>query len=131
MFLMKALMDIDAFCTKFIETVPPGTVFQNPGGGTSNVLSITNGKVRYKRGRSTMAVSLRDLFDAYMAFKGRSMSSSDLKVLAPAVFDSAARPAGHSCNATFFFLALQKMAVVTAIHGNGVRGATYFVEIPN
>ena len=124
-------MDIDTFCTKFFETVTPGTVFQNPGGGTSNVLSVKNGKVRYKRGASTMAVSLQDLFNAYVAFRGRSMSSSELKVLAPAIFDSAARPAGHSCNATFFFLALQKMAVVTAIHGNGVRGAPYFVEIPN
>jgi hypothetical protein len=123
-------MDIDAFCTKFSETIPPGTVFQNPGGGTSNVLSVNNSKVRYKRGASTMAVSLQNLFDAYTAFRGLRMSSSELKEFSPATFDSKARPAGHSCNATFFFLALQKMEIVTAIRGKGVRGTPYFVEIP-
>jgi hypothetical protein len=60
-----------------------------------------------------------------------NISSSELKVFLPAIFDSAARPAGHSCNATLLFLALREMGIVSAIHGNGVAGNPFFVEISN
>lgn len=123
-------MDIETFRTEFLKALPPGTIFQNPGGGTSEVLPVRNGKARYKRRNSTMAVPIQFLFDAYSAFRGRNMSTSELKVFAPAVFDSAARPAGHSCNATFLFLALREMGTVTSIQGKGVAGNPFFVEVP-
>ncbi|CAN7692470.1 hypothetical protein [Duganella sp. LjRoot269] len=123
-------MNIDTFSSRLLEAVTTGTIFQNPGGGTSEVLSIRNDKVRYKRGDSTITISIEDLFSAFAAFRGKEMSSSELKAFSPSVFDSEARPAGHNCNATFLFLVLLRMAVVTEIKGQGVRGEPFFVMIP-
>lgn len=123
-------MNIQSFSNALAGAVPVGTILQNPGGGTSKVISISNGKIRYVRGSSTMAVPLQSLFDAYSTFRGRTLSSSELKRFAPAIFDSAARPAGHSCNATFLFLALREMGIVSSIQGRGVAGNPFFVAIP-
>jgi hypothetical protein len=69
------------------------------------------------------------MFDAYARFKGGQMSSSDLKKIKPAVFDSQARPAGHSCNCTFLFMVLKEIGLITRIQGNGVSGNPFFVVL--
>lgn len=113
-----------------MEAVTPGTVFVNPGGGTSEVISVRDGKVRYRRKNSTMSISVENLFAAYATFRGRTMYSSELKVISPEIYDSAARPAGHSCNATFLFLALVAMGLASRIYGNGKRGDPFYIEVP-
>lgn len=123
-------MTHDEFDAKFREMIPAGTVIQNPGGGVSEVLSNRNGVVSYRRGSSTISVSTKSLFDAFAEFRGKRMSSTELKSCWPSVFDSTARPAGHSCNATFLFLALEKMGIVHEIRGKGVRGNPFLVEVP-
>lgn len=122
-------MTRDEFDATLHKAIPPGTVFQNPGGGVSEVLSNNNGKVSFRRGSSTISVSKKSLFDAFAHFRGKTMSSAELKSLWPSIFDSSARPAGHSCNATFLFLALDKMGVASSIQGKGVRGNPFFVEV--
>lgn len=122
-------MDISTFDRTLQITLSPGMVLQNPGGGISTVISVKNGKVRYKRGRSTYSVAVEALFAAYSSFKGRRVSSSDLKRFAPAIFDSAARPAGHSCNCTFLFLTLKEMQLISGIKGEGLAGRPFFAEI--
>jgi len=126
---MNSQMDFSEFKQRVHESIPKGTILDNPGGGTSTILSYPPDAVSYRRGNSTMYVSLRDLFDGYVRFKGGHMSSSDLKVINPSVFDSQARPAGHSCNCTFLFMLLQKIGVVTHIQGCGVRGNPFFVDL--
>lgn len=123
-------MDFQTFKAKVQTEVPVGKVFDNPGGGTSEVLSVSEHAITYRRGNSSISVSLQDLFDPYQVALGRRLSSRDLRLYAPSVFDSQARPAGHSCNATFLFLVLQHLGVVKEIKGGGVKGDSYFVDIP-
>ena len=123
-------MNFTEFTQKIRASIPVGTILENPGGGTSTILSYTLDAVSYRRGNSRMYASFRILFDAYVRFKGGRMSSSDLKKINPAVFDSQARPAGHSCNCTFLFMVLKKIGLITHIHGKGVSGNPFFVILP-
>ena len=122
-------MTLVEFVSALKSSVPVGAVLDNPGGGTSKIIDYSQSFVTYHRGRSAIRVSYESLFKAYAAFKGRQVSSSDLKQFDPSVFDSAARPAGHSCNATFLFLVLGELGMSSEISGSGVNGGPYFVAI--
>ena len=122
-------MTLLEFVKALKASVPVGSVLDNPGGGTSKIVGYSQSSVTYRRGKSTIRVSYESLFRAYSAFSGRQVSSSELKLFAPSVFDSAARPAGHSCNATFLFLLLGELGIASAIAGRGVKGDPYFVAI--
>ena len=115
-------MKLDQFKDQIKKTTPVGTVLENPGGGTSEITQYSDHNIYYIRGSSTISVSFDDLFSAYSNFKGQRVSSSELRTYAPAIFDSAARPAGHSCNCTFLLLILERMKLVDEIEGSGVRG---------
>jgi hypothetical protein len=93
-------MTFAEFALALKSSLPTGSVLNNPGGGTSTIIGYSQSFVTYRRGKSAIRVSYENLFKAYTAFKGRRVSSSDLKQFAPSVFASDARPAGHSCNAT-------------------------------
>lgn len=108
-------MDFSEFEQRIRASLPIGIILDNPGGGTSTILSYTSEVVCYRRGNSRMYVSIRDLFDAYVRFKGGHMSSNGLKKINPSIFDSQARPAGHSCNCTFLFMVLKKIGVITTM----------------
>jgi len=118
-------MNLNDFAGKLREAVPIGTVVDNPGGGTSEVTGFTDERISYVRGSSTISVKLVDLHSAYESFRGKRVTSSELKELDPAVFDSSARPAGHSCNCTFLFVALERAGLASGVAGSGVRGDPY------
>jgi len=120
-------MTVDQFVQAAQRVISPGHEFANPGGGTSRIKNVGNERISYLRGKSTISVSIQDLGDAYEEFKGRLVSSSDLRAFAPSVFDSKARPAGHSCNCTFFFLLVRKMGLAGPLVGAGTRGNPYAV----
>ena len=122
-------MTLVEFVQLLKSSVPVGSVLDNPGGGTSKIIEYSQSFISYRRGRSTIRVSYESIFKAYTTFKGRRVSSSDLKALAPSVFDSAARPAGHSCNATLLFLLLRELGLSSNIGGSGVKGSPYYVAI--
>ena len=122
-------MNFETFKATLQSVVPVGTVLQNPGGGTSEILTVSDEVISYRRGNSIIYVSLQNLFDAYWNFRGRAMSSTELRIFRPSVFDSSARPAGHSCNCTFLFLVLQRLGVVNAIEGKGISGNPFFVNV--
>ena len=108
------------------QALPVGYEFENPKRGTSRILNIDTSAVSYRRGVSTIRVRLTDLYEAYNHFKGQRVSSTDLSHFAPSVFDSNARPAGHSCNCIFLFHLLQKLNLAEGnLEGNGVRGNPY------
>jgi hypothetical protein len=97
-------------------------------GGTTEILNYTaNGRLVYRRGRSRMYVSLRDLYAAWQQFHGQRVSSADLRGFAPELFDS--RTGGRSCNCTVLFLALRKMGLKDRIEGTGRRGDPYCVDL--
>lgn len=101
----------------------------NPGGGTSRIVAYSDTNVSYIRGSSRIAVAFTDLYAAYSSFKGKHVSSSDLRAFRPSVFDSAARRAGHSCNCTFLFCILNELNLSGPISGSGVRGNPYSVVV--
>lgn len=109
--------------------IPVGTVFNNPGGGTSTVTKVGEDKISYRRGNSTMSIRYSDLYEAYSTFKGKKLLSSELKSLWPSIFDSAARPAGHSCHCTFLMLILVRLDLSSRIHGKGRVGSPFFVDL--
>lgn len=115
-------MTAHEFRSRIILSAPVGTVFNNPGGGTSSVVKIDYAKIAYVRGNSRIYIRFSDLFSAYQKFKGMRVTTQYLKELAPEVFDSAARPAGHSCNCTVVFLLLGKAGLSGVIEGEGRRG---------
>ena len=116
------------FRANMMSAFPPGTIFNNPGGGKTTIKGYSQGKVSYVRKNSTIRVAIRDLFSAYSNFKGTRVSSRDLRQYAPQVFDSSARPAGHSCNCTFLFTVLSRLAMADPIRGEGRAHYPYYTN---
>ena len=95
-------MDSTTFYRRFVASLPSGTILQNPGGGTTEIIDYAaNDRLVYQRGQSRIYVSIRDLYAAYRSFSGQTVSSTDLREYAPDVFDS--KRGGHSCNCTVLF----------------------------
>lgn len=112
------------------RTLPEGYRFANPGGGISRIERINRESVTYRRGNSPITVRLTNLYKAYKHFRGKEVSSSDLRRFAPAVFNSQARPAGHSCNCTFFFHLVEKMGSAEGgLRGRGVNGDPFYLRL--
>ena len=112
---------VHEFHRRMVANLPPGTVLRNLGRGTTTIKGYSAGKVSYVRGKSTIRVAIRDLFSAYSSFRGSRVRTRDLRLHAPMVFDSSARPAGHSCNCTFLFMVLYQLGMASAIEGRGTR----------
>lgn len=115
-------MTAHEFRSRIISSAPVGTVFNNPGGGTSEVVKTDDEKIAYIRGGSRFYVRFSDLYSAFQKFRGINVTTQDLKEYAPEVFDSSARPAGHSCNCTIMFLLLHQAGLAGEIEGKGRRG---------
>ena len=120
-------MNIDQFNHKIKLAIQVGTIFDNPGKGTSTVTALSDRGISYLRGRSVIYFSFQDIFDAFEYFNGGKVTSNDLKSYRPIVFDSKAN--GHSCNCTFLFMLLKKMGIASEIGGQGAKGSPYFVDI--
>ena len=121
-------MDFDTFKEK-VEAIRVGKVLINPKKGTSTIKSYDNNSISYIRGKSTYRVSFRGLFDAYNSFKGKKVSSNDLRLHAPSIYNRG--NGGHDCHCTFLFMVLKCIGVVDVIHGSGANGSPFFVNIPN
>ena len=91
-------------------------------------VSVVAEKVRYTRGHSTMRVALTDLYETWSSFRGRRVSSTDLRAFRPHVFDSSARPSGHSCNVGLLFSLLIELRLADDLRGAGVRGNPFSIE---
>lgn len=125
-------MEWPEFHDKVRKALPPGAVLENPGGGTSTILSYALSgnriKITFQRGGYTLHVTFEDLYGAYQYHRGRTVSSTELREYAPEVFDPAY--GGHSDNCTLLFKILKAIAIVTSIQGSGRRGSPFFVTIP-
>lgn len=122
-------MEFDDFVVRVINAFPVGTTIQNPGGGTSLIVATKNLKISYRRGKSTMSVKLIDLFNVHEQFRGMLLTSNNLRVFKHEVFDSSARPAGHSCNCTMLFRIFETLQLSEPIKGAGVRGNPFSIKI--
>jgi hypothetical protein len=124
--------NIEQFILNARGIITRGKVFQNPGGGTSRIISFTeDGRISYRRGESYISINIRDIIGACNHFCGDRCSSNDLKQYAPHIYDSKARPAGHDCNCTFFFMILKEMDLIYNIEGEGKANSPFYIVIKN
>lgn len=120
------MITLDEFRGGLVKSLPVGRILQNPRRGTTEITGYSERKVSYKRGSSRISVAIGDLFSAYTHFSGGRVNSRDLRRYAPAVFDSSARPAGHSCNCTFLFMVLEQLGLADTISGDGVARRPFY-----
>lgn len=110
------------------QKIKVGQVFNNPGGGTSEVVSVTNIGIYFKRKNSKMLLKFKDIENTYDTFKGRRITTRDLKKLNEKCFDSS--KGGHSCNCTFFFSVLKECDLIKGdICGEGKVNNPFSVEL--
>lgn len=102
-----------------------GQVLNNPSRGTSEIMSIDENKIVYKRGNSNISLRFEDIEDVVTKFSGQICSTSDMKLFRPKVFSS--KHNGHSCNCTFCFMILQEINYTEKIFGRGRRGDPYYI----
>jgi hypothetical protein len=122
--------NFELFLINFRKKICTGKIYNNPGGGTSEIVSIADSnEITYKRKNSLISINIYEIYGVYKLFYGKKCSSSDLKKYKPHIFDSNARPAGHSCNCTFLFMVLEELNLVNKIYGEGVKGNPFFVNI--
>ena len=110
---------------------PKGYVFQNPGGGTTTIIEYNDEKLSYMRGKSRMYLPYQSIISVLERFKGQEVTTKDLKEFLPEIFDSQARPAGHSCNCTTLFMLLEGIGLSGSIEGNGKKGSPFLVTLRN
>ena len=124
-------MTEDGFIQALRRTLLPGDRFPNPRRGETEIVRLSNNRLVYRRGHSEIRVRVRDLYRAYLHFRGRRMSSSDLRLFAPSVFNSAPAigPRGHSCNCSVLFHLLGTLGLAGPIEGAGVAGDPYAVRV--
>jgi hypothetical protein len=128
---MGKMNNFEDFCIMLRKIIYVGQVFDNPGreGTTSTIIEIDTIKIVYQRKKSYISITFKAIYDVYKDFQGKKCSSSELKEYAPEVFNSNARPAGHSCNCTFIFRVFEALGIVVRIEGSGVRGNPFYVNI--
>jgi hypothetical protein len=114
---------------KILEVIQKGQLFQNPGGGDSLIHSTENEKIVYIRGKSKIPLKLDDIEAVMDHFPITKLTTNQLKEFCPKVFDSNARPAGHSCNCTMLFRILQSIGRGSEIFGKGIRGNPFYIEL--
>jgi hypothetical protein len=120
-------VDYPSFVARIAEAFPKGTVLKNPGRGTTKIISDPGSVLTFRRANSRFRVHISDLHRAYLTFKGKRVSTANLKAFAPEVFNT--KENGHDCNCTTLFLLLNGMGLSTSIMGRGVRGDPFWVTM--
>ncbi len=115
------------FVQLLMTSLPAGLVLGNPGRGTSTILWCNEERICYMRGGLRLYVELTHLYEGYQQHIGRVMTTNDLKVMNPAIFDT--KQNGHDCHCTFLFMALRRMGVVNEIQGAGRAGNPFAVSL--
>lgn len=105
-----------------------GSTLDNPGGGITTITGIGEENISYIRGASRMYLPYAAMVDALNIFADKTITTTDLKDLNPAVFDS--KKGGHSCNCTVMFCILERMGLIdSGIKGSGRRGSPFSIKI--
>ncbi len=120
-------MNLNEFILAFKQLFPPKTEIPNLKKGTTTISNYNKTQVIYCRKNSKIWVNFSDLLDAYNHFKGKCVSTSDLRDFRPEIYSS--KDGGHDCNCTFLFQFLLAAKKVDDIHGRGVAHDPFWVEI--
>jgi len=119
-------MDIQYLRTKIVHCIPIGTIFNNPGGGTTTIHKYSDNKLFYIRGKSKISMSFEDIFNTYTTFKGTQVTTNDLKKYNNHFDSKARKPSGHNCNCTSLFMILHRIGLAEEIKKFGRSFGTVF-----
>jgi len=122
-------MNLDNICGLIKKSFPVGSIIQNPGGGTTTIVGYNDKKLSYIRKNSRMYLPYQTILSVFEKFNGKRVTTKDLKKFFPKVFDSQARPAGHSCNCTTLFMVLGGIGLAGKIEGSGKKGYPFQILI--
>jgi hypothetical protein len=123
---VELLMKKASLQSELLEHIKVGDIFDNPGGGTSVVVSVNNEKIGYVRKNSAMYLTISAFIDTCSFFQGKRCSTSDLKKYNPEVFSS--KHNGHDCHCTFLFSLAERLGLLDgSINGSGKRGDPFYV----
>lgn len=105
-------MTKEEFVKKLTGSVKVGDVFDNPGGGTSLIKKIEDGRITYARGKykGKIYIDMDVMYNAFVHFP-KGFSLNDLEPL-----DKQFRI--HNCNRTFLMMMLKAMGIVKQIEGS-------------
>lgn len=107
-----------------------GDMLTNPQRGFSVIVSISPDKIVYRRGRSEISYKFSAITETYEAFKGKIVSTSDLRTFLPEVYNS--QKSGHSCNAVFFCMLMVACGLTDGpIQGKGHAFYPYYIVLRN
>lgn len=104
-------MTKEEFVKKLTDSVKVGDVFDNPGGGTSLIEKIEDGRITYARGeyKGNINIDIDVMYNAFAHFP-KGFSSNDLEPLHKQFRT-------HRCNRTFLMMMLKAMGIVKQIEG--------------
>ncbi len=117
-------MKREEFFKMIKEHFSVGNEFDNPKKGTSKIISITSDKITYRRINSSISLKIDIMYDAFIKFKGKKCSASDLEEFN----DTFRKNVGHTCNCSFFFIIMRELGLSSEIKGKGVVGNPFYVE---
>ena len=126
-FLLRLPKSMKKIVDSVTSNVRTGQVWLNPGGGTSKIKRSDEEMLSYVRGHSRMYLPMSVLVEAVARWRGKQVTSTDLRSWRPDVFDSSR--GGHSSNTTFLFMTLHKAGYASEIQGAGKAGSPFWVEI--
>ena len=117
-------MEYNAFLIEIKNKISSGLIFNNPGGGTSVIISITQkNSILYRRRNSDIYISIENIYKAYKQFRNSKCTTTQLKNFMPNVFRK------KDCNCTFLFSILNKISLCSEIMGLGKNQSPFYVEI--
>jgi hypothetical protein len=122
-------MTLEEFIKLVRELCQVPVIIHFPPLADSAIVRTDYQHIWYRRGRSTIKISIRDMWEATEHFAGERVTTNEIRTYRPHVFDSHARPAGHSCNLTFLFAVLLLLKIATDLQGKGRRGSPYSIHI--
>ncbi len=107
-----------------------GDIMPNPQRGVSIIVAITPDKIVYRRGKSEINYPFSAMRQTYQAFKGKTVSTGDLRKFLPEIYTS--QKSGHSCNAPFFLMVMTACGLTNGpIQGRGHAFYPYYIELKN
>lgn len=114
-------MDTYEIIKKYLKV---NDILDNPRRGTSIILNIDEEKIRFQRGSSPITYRIEDIGSAFEHFKGKKVSTSDLRKFDARVYDN------KPCRATFFLMLMCRCQLTkNGIKGNGCPGNPFYVEL--
>ncbi len=113
-------MDKEQFIQLLSQADLEGLVFNNTRKTPLTILGTNKDRIHYQRGKSTVSIKYSQLFKAWDAFKGSTVTCQQLQEWKPGVFDSKGHPKpGHDSNSGMFLMLMEHLELATDVNRDG------------